>query len=950
MGLLGFDLVKEASVPSYDGKASLYVHKKTAFKVLCVENKDREQFFSYVVYTPCSNSSGVFHIIEHTVLSGSRKYPVKDAFTTQMSRGCPTFMNAMTGADRTYYLAASAVRRDFENLFYVYTDAVFDPLLRKETFLQEGIRISYEVEPHFDGVVFSEMQGATSQHESVLSSLSSHGLFPDSEYSNESGGLPEEIARLSYDEYVETYKKYYVPSNMCLILYGAIDKEKILGFLDDEYLSKREYVSPPEKVVLPPRWSQPRSSYATSAASDEEANGKASLLYSWRLFDSTDGVEGATLTVLTDMLLGSPGCPLYNAITACPFAEDISTESGMIWDYSEYAFAVGLSGVRRDDYQAAADYLMDAIRKIAHNGFSEREKEAALRRSEFNLREISGGNPQGMKVLFRVDKAFAYGKDMIDALYPERDMALVRSRSASNPRYFEEYIERNFIDNHHRLLSIVAMDDKKDEQIRDKMDAILEDEIKKHPKSEDELFKEFSLSSDSEDKYSNFGKLTLNDVSTSKAEKTPGFFTDKIVSVSSFSNGIVYLDAAFDVSDFSIEELESLNVYARLLTMCSTREKEMVRVQTDIRYSSGGYAFYIESGMSLDGKVKNYLLFRMRALKETARDALMEFISLLKDGLVLEDELENALIDISTDYKSGVIQSGHSYAISASSASLSPSLYIGEKLSGLSFWYTIEKKRGDVSGEKRRIESVKSKLLSSSRISVQTYSDKENEAYMQDLAKYFLSSFDAISPKTGGNVVVPDFPEKSAFLLSTPVSYGAVSSATDKLEWKKMLSSRMFLSILSTDMLWDLIRAKGGAYGTGCMLDNLESRLFYYTYRDPRGLYSFDDFSRAITLQAIDEGKLEDAKINIKSIDCKPQSPSQKALTYFRRRLFLVTDDYRFRLRKDLSDLSLSDVEDARPLLLSLIKEGSSARAIITDKKEEEELRKKGYEIFFLPL
>ena len=217
----------------------------------------------------------------------------------------------------------------------------------------------------------------------------------------------------------------------------------------------------------------------------------------------------------------------------------------------------------------------------------------------------------------------------------------------------------------------------------------------------------------------------------------PGSFTDKIVSVSSFSNGIVYLDAAFDVSDFSIEELESLNVYARLLTMCSTREKEMVRVQTDIRYTSGGYAFYIESGMSLDGKVKNYLLFRMRALKETARDALMEFISLLKDGLVLEDELENALIDISTDYKSGVIQSGHSYAISASSASLSPSLYIGEKLSGLSFWYTIEKKRGDIRSEKRRIESVKSKLLSSSRISVQTYSDKENEAYMQDIAKYF---------------------------------------------------------------------------------------------------------------------------------------------------------------------------------------------------------------------
>ena len=190
MDFYGFKLLGKEDVPSYDGKASLYLHEKTGFRVICVENKDIEQFFSYVVYTPCENSSGVFHIIEHTVLSGSRKYPVKDAFTTQMSRGCPTFMNAMTGADRTYYLASSAVRADFDNLFKVYSDAVFDPLLRKETFLQEGIRVSYDGGPHFDGVVFSEMQGAVSQHESVLSTLSGHGLFTGCQYQNESGGLP----------------------------------------------------------------------------------------------------------------------------------------------------------------------------------------------------------------------------------------------------------------------------------------------------------------------------------------------------------------------------------------------------------------------------------------------------------------------------------------------------------------------------------------------------------------------------------------------------------------------------------------------------------------------------------------------------------------------------------------------------------------------------------------
>ena len=949
MDFYGFKLLGKEDVPSYDGKASLYLHEKTGFRVICVENKDIEQFFSYVVYTPCENSSGVFHIIEHTVLSGSRKYPVKDAFTTQMSRGCPTFMNAMTGADRTYYLASSAVRADFDNLFKVYSDAVFDPLLRKETFLQEGIRVSYDGGPHFDGVVFSEMQGAVSQHESVLSSLSGHGLFTGCQYQNESGGLPKEIARLSYEEYLATYRKYYVPSNMCLVLYGNTDTDGILRFLDEEYLSKRDYVEPPRKVVLPQRWSEPRVAYGYSSASDENSDGKSSLLISWRLNPSLDGIEGATLTVLTDMLLGSPGCPLYKAITDCPYCEDISTESGMIWDYSEYAFAVGMSGVRKENLDNAAKYLMDAIARIAKEGFSEREKEAALRRNEFNLKEISGGNPQGMKALFRVDKAFAYGSDMLSALYPERDMAALRKRVEERPRYFEEYITRNLMDNPHRLTSIVTMDLGYDEIQQKELDSILREEIGKHPESEDELFREFSKSEDAPELYSNFRSLRLEDVENAKFENNPGAWDAKIISIPYFSNGIVYLDAAFDVTDFTIKELESLNVYARLLTMCSTEDKGLIRVQTDIRYSSGGYAFYIESGESLEGKVKIYFLFRMRALRETCHEALNEFIGLLKRGLVLEDELSNALMDISTDYRSGVIQSGHSYAISASSAPLTSSLYIGEKLSGLSYWYTIEKKKEDVTGERERILLVRDKLLDASRIRVQTLSDRDNTAFMQGEAEFFISSFESKTGAIGENLIMPSFPRASAFLLSTPVSYSALSALTDDLTWEEMLSARMFLSILSSDTLWDLIRAKGGAYGTGCMLDNLENRLFFYSYCDPRGLMSFDDYGSAVRMQKIDEGKLNDARINIKSLDWKPQSPSQRALTYLRRRLFAVSDEYRRRLRSDINALSVSDLENIRSKLSSHLGEGSS-KSVIMDRKEEERLRSEGYEIFLLPL
>ncbi len=943
-----YKLIDEQKTPSYDGTARLYLHQKTGFRVITVDNKDPENFFSYVVYTPCSDSTGVFHIIEHTVLSGSRKYPVKDAFTVQMASGCPTFMNAMTGADRTYYLAASAVEKDFENIFSVYSDAVFDPLLRKETFMQEGIRVSYQGTPHFDGVVFSEMQGATSQHESVLSSLSSHGLFPGCAYEYESGGLPKDIARLSYEEYLEKYRRYYVPSNMCLLIYGSIEKGHLMDSIADDYLDKREYVPAPEKVKLPPLWKEMRKAYATSAASDPSSNGKSSVLYSWRLNDSTDGVEGATLQVLTDMLLGSAGCPLYKAITECPYSEDISTESGMIWDYSAYAFAAGMAGVGKENCDKAASYLMDALKRIVRDGFSEREKEAALRRNEFNLREISGGNPQGMKALFRIDKAFAYGTDILSSLFPERDMAEVRRLSESDPRYFEKYIQKNFIDNPHCLLSVVEMDDRKDLEIAEEMEKILIEEKEKHPKEEDDAYLAFSLSSDSPEALSSFRSLSLEDLEDTAFERTPGMPGDKAVSISRFSNGIVYLDAAFDVSDFTLEELESLNAYSRLLTMCSTKEKDMADVQTDIRYTSGGYAFYIESGESMDGGAKVFFLFRMRSLKETAHDAVSEFISLLMDGLVREDEVANALTDISTDYKSGVVQSGHIYAISASSASLSPSLYIGEKLSGLSYWFTVEKMRKDKERETENIADVRKKLLNRARITVQTYQDKENEEMMKAEAAYFLSSFEEAPLSLSFSSIVADFDEKTAYSLSTPVSYSALSASTEKMEWKTMLSSRMLLSIVSTSSLWNLIRAKGGAYGTGAMLDNLENRLFFYTYRDPRLFKSFDDFSKAIELEVIDEKKLEDAKINIKSIDRKPQSPSQKALTYLRRRLFSVTDEYRKNLRSGLVSLDVNDVEAAKSLVAQLLSDAS--RAIILDKKEEGEAIAEGYRVFHLPL
>ena len=208
------------ALPDYKAEGIMLSHLRTGFKVYYVNSDDSEKFFAYTAYTPPMNSKGIPHIIEHTVLSGSEKYPVKDPFMLLVRNSCNTFLNALTGVDRTYYPAASTVEKDFENLFSVYTDAVFRPLLREETFMQEGIRIASDGGFHFEGVVFSEMLGEMAEHEYVLSSASVKPLFGDSPYKYESGGDAREICRLTYQEYLDAYRKYYAPANISLFLYG----------------------------------------------------------------------------------------------------------------------------------------------------------------------------------------------------------------------------------------------------------------------------------------------------------------------------------------------------------------------------------------------------------------------------------------------------------------------------------------------------------------------------------------------------------------------------------------------------------------------------------------------------------------------------------------------------------------------------------------------------------
>lgn len=917
----GYEYLDSADIPYYRGKAHYLRHRKTGLLVLVIDNKDEEAFFSYIVNTTCENNTGVFHIIEHTVLSGSEKYQVRDAFTELYKRGCPTFLNAFTGVDRTYYPASSVIEKDFDELFRVYTDCVFSPLLRREAFEQEGIRISSSPEVHFEGVVFSEMQGAMSQHESVASRISTRHLFPGTSYEYESGGDPRAICTLTYEEFLDTYRRYYRPSNMALLLYGDIDYKKKLEELDKDYLCFYDDRNGVRRPFVSPRWKEPRKETCYSLSMDEEHEGLSSVILSWRLFPISDRRSSMLLSILVDILLGSPGSPLYKAILDSGMCEDISTESGMAPDFPDSIFSVGMYGVAGENVDKVESYILDALEKIAGEGISEIEIETALRRYEFSLREIQGGNPNGMRILFRIDKSILSGRNPIEDLYPDRDFEDVRRILLSDRCYLSSWIRDNLVLNPHRLCSIIVMDSERAEkEASEEISRVLKSRMKEVDKEEEFHLQKYLDGEILKDDTSNFQTLGLEDIESKEFKKTIGSKSDRIVLLDEYSQGVIYADAYFDVSDFSLEELKDLNFLSRLMSMCSVEGLSMSEFSTLLRFNTGGYSFYLESGTAEDLSERAFLAIRLKLLEENAREAFELVRRLLFEGLFLEKEIRAALTDIRTEYKSNVVQNAVSYTLSLAAAPLSSSLSLGESLSGIEYWETVAGFEKDIHSLVLRLEKLRSKLLDASRLTLELTGDEEQREFRADLGKLFFSYFEDKGMGECEHHGRREHKKGYFYILPTPVNYISYAALYPDRSVETMASLRLFFSIISQGAVFEKIRAKGGAYGAGASFNTDDNVMFFYSYRDPRLEESIEDFLAAVKEEKFTYEKLEDAKKKIKSGDLKPLGPSQKALIQTRRRLYEVSDEFRLSFRKALMEVDLEDLEKLRDRIIEIFR------------------------------
>ena len=911
-----FREIKTGLLP--DGKASgtLYKHVAKGMEVFHVEADDSESCFAYSFKTLPFDSTGVFHIIEHTVLSGSAKYPVKDPFTLLDAHSCNSYMNALTFPDRTVYPGASPVLKDFWNIFRLYTDSVFAPLLRRSSFETEGIRLG---DGSFEGVVFNEMRGDRIQDEALAAAWSRRGLYPGTAYGMSSGGDVHEMALLSYEAYKETWKRFYCPANCRLMVYGKdIDIDQVLDFLEDAYLSKLEAGNEAPSVPPTARWPGERHVTVPCQGLTPDAKGDflVSFLTHGRAWDPYDNLFSS---VLVDALLGGASNPLYKALLDCGLGDDVSEQCGMSGDFNEIPFTVGMSGVAEEDLDKLRSFIMDSLSKLARDGIGEDVIEASIRRQEFLLQEVSGGMPRGFRIFMKCIRAWDRGGDIWAALDTGDAIRRLREGLSANPRLFEDWIQEELIDNPHRLCLHVRPEEdlvtKEEEELRRLYKERLE-KLPPVPCGDEEWL---------EDTASLFERLTIDDVDKEcdqlqQEEVFPGLLYDE-----EDSGDVCYLTLVGDLSDQGPEEQLAALVLSRYALMAGREGEDASLFHRALRLSSGGYYAYIETGRASDDEVKIMYTLRIKCLSRDVEDCL----GLMRDWIVRLDRhdtaaCQNAIADLIGDYEAYVEESGSSFASSLACAPLSPSLSLGEDLMGITAWKRL---CGTALGEMLGgISHVLDRLLDRERLTLQLASSKSFKEEGLALCKAFLESFEEGGGCAGGwSHPLTHEAGTHVYRLPSSLAYNAAALPTSKWPSIEQEAEAIFLQVLSTGTLWNELRVIGGAYGADASLDTMEEVMVLMSYRDPHLASSFDAMRRAVLDCKPSPGEVEDAKLGRMGRMLKPQRPSQRSVTALRRTMYKISDEMRAERRRCLRELDHASVMAARERILSALPNASYA-------------------------
>ena len=943
--LAEYEILDEHRVEDVQSDGFILRHKKSGARIAILSNNDDNKVFYIGFRTPPEDETGVPHIIEHTTLCGSKKFPVKDPFIELAKGSLNTFLNAMTYPDKTVYPVASCNDQDFKNLMDVYLDAVFNPNITKyeEIFKQEGWH--YELtgkddELKINGVVYNEMKGAYSSPDEVLSSQIYRSLFPDNTYSKDSGGNPEYIPKLTYEAYLDFYHKYYHPSNSYIYLYGDMDVVERLEWLDKEYLSLYDYKKVNSEINKQPAFDEIKNVEAQySITMDDSQENKTYLSYNRVVGDTLDEMLYQAFDVLDYALVSSPGAPVKQALIDAGIGDDVygSYDAGILQPVFSFV-AKNANASQADEFESIIE---NTLKEVVKTGINKEALLAGINSSEFKFREADFGQfPKGLLFGLNCLDSWLFD-DMKPFIHLECLGTFAKLRKAVDTDYFEKLIQEYLLDNTHGSSVTVkpkrGLGNEREEalakELSDYKASLSDEEIKKLIEDTEHLKKYQEEPSSDED----LRKLPMLTRADMKKNAMPfsniedELLDVKVVRHDIESNGIDYISFLFDAGDFAQSELGYLGFFTNALGLVSTEKYSY----TDLANATNIYTGGISTGTAShpDIKDRNNFVFKFEVKLKVLEKNLDKALELMEQMLLSSDftdtkRLGELVAQIKARLQANLSSSGHLVAAMRSMSSFSRYALYQDELKGIAFYRSIchiEKKLSESpKSVSDKLAAIAKKLFARNRMLISFTGNNEAYGNAKPSLEKVIAGFDKMSA-IGNQAEVHFNTAKEAFIDASQIQYVAKTGDFICEGYEYTGALRLLRIILSYDYLWINVRVKGGAYG--CMNTFLRSGESYFvSYRDPNLSDTLDVYDRIpeyIKSFSPDERDMTKYIIGTFSALDTPMNPEAKGSRSLSAYLEGITYEQIQKERNEILNAQPEDIRRLADLVEAVLKKDS---------------------------
>ncbi len=936
---MSFTLIEEKLIPEINTRGKLYIHDQSGARLLSLSNQDENKVFGISFRTPPPDSSGLPHIMEHSVLDGSRKYPVKEPFVEIIKSSLQTFVNAFTYPDKTCYPVASQNLKDFYNLIDIYLDAVFYPLISENTLRQEGWHYEYDQDRKtlsYKGVVFNEMKGAYSSPDDLLGDRSRISLFPDNAYGLDSGGDPLHIPDLTYEQFKHFHDTYYHPSNSYIYFYGDDPEDERLRILDawlNDFTAKKIT----SIIQLQPDFAAPlKLTYPYDSGDSSDA--KAHLTINWLLPESVQTERTLALSILSHILLATPSSPLKRVLIQSGLGEEVS--GGFEEQLRQTMFTAGLKGIQPENLAKVEQLIMETLGQLEYEGLDPETIAASLNTIEFQLREQNTGSfPRGLSMMLGALTTWLYDGNPFDGLAFEAPLQQVKENS-KNAGYFESLIRKYLLDNPHRS-TVMLIPDPAEGKRREALETerlakflagISSQELEKII-AETAHLHQLQETPDSPENLASIPSLALEDIKKSVSTiPTHEYQSGKvrILHHDLFTNGIIYLDLGFDLHSVPQDLLPYSGLFGQLLLEMGTEKENFIKLNQRIGRETGGIRPAPLNSM-IRGQEESAAWLFMRGKTTTPQaNALLEILKdiLLTTRFDQPERFQQIALERKSNLEASLIPGGSGVVNQRLKARFNSAGWLAEKMNGIDQLFFLRELTNEIEHDWKsvlaKLEALADILINQAGMIANVTSDAASFLNFQPLLNSFIENIPQKNFEKAAWEISYN-PKNEGLTIPAQVNYVGKGSDLYRLGYELHGSAHVINKYLQTTWLWEKIRVQGGAYGGHSAFDPNSGVFNFVSYRDPNLLSSleiYDATSKFLLELDLSGEELKKAIIGtIGDLDAY-LLPDAKGWTAMNRILLGIDDAQRQQIRDEVLQTRIDDFRNFGRVLAAAAQKG----------------------------